>query len=76
MSTLHALSLLDASSRTQEDTTHVVFLEVHDDGHRAVLELKKLISLCITKTIDTSHTITDGEHSTNFVKLLSAIYLL
>ena len=52
------------------------FLKVHDDGHRAVFELKKLISLGIAKTVDTSHAIADGKHGTHLVKLLRAIHLL
>ena len=73
MGTLHNLSFLDASRRTEQDTTYVVFLQVHHDSHRAVFKLKQFVSLSITESIDTGYTIADGQHGTYLVELLRIV---
>ncbi len=73
MRALHRLTLLDAGSRTQEDATHVVFLEVHDNGHSAVLKLEQLVGFGITESVDSGHTVADCQYGTDFVKFLFSI---
>ena len=69
MCTLHHHALLDARGSAQKHTTHVVLLEVHHDGHRAVLELKQLVGLGIAQSIDTGHTIADSQYGTYLIEL-------
>ena len=70
MCTPDALSLLDACCRPEENTTDIVFLQVHDNRHSAILKFKQLISFSIAKAIDASHAIADSQYSADFIKLL------
>ena len=72
MRTLHDHALLDARGVAQEHTTDVVFLKVHHDGHRAVLEFEQFTGLDVAQSVDTGHTVADGQHGTHLVELLGA----
>ena len=51
-------------------TTYVVLLKVHHDSHGTVLKLQQLVSLGVAQSVDTCHTIADGEYGTYLVELL------
>ena len=57
-------------SGTQKHTTYVVFLQVHHDSHRPVLEFEQFAGLDVTQAVDTGHAITDGQHGSHLIELL------
>ena len=76
MRSLHLHTLLNACRGSQEDATDVVFLQVHHDGHRAILKLKQLAGLSVAQSVDARHTVADSKHRAYLVELRATIHLL
>ncbi len=70
---LYYHALLDLLSTAEEHSTHIVFLQVHDDGHDTILEFQQLVHLGIAQTIDTSHTVTDSQHRSDLVEMCRVV---
>ena len=73
MGSLHALTLFDALRRTKKDTTNIVFFQVHDDSHGAILKFKQLVGFSVSKAIDTCHAVTDGQYVADLIKLFLGV---
>ena len=73
MGALHLLPFLNSSCRPEEHASDVVLLQVHHNGHSAILKLKKFRRLHVAQSIDTRHAIGDGEHSTHLVELFGLV---
>ena len=67
---LHHHTLFDARRRAQQHAAHIVLLEVHHDGHRAVFKLQQLAGLGIAQTVDTGSAVADGKHGAHLIELL------
>ena len=65
---LHHHAFTDLLRSAEEHGTHIVFLQVHDDGHDTVFEFQQLVHLSIAQAVDTGHTVTDGQHGSDFVE--------
>ena len=74
MGALDDLPLLDSGCRTKQDTTDIVFFQVHHNGHRAVFKFEELVCLGITKTIDAGNTVAHGKHGAHLVEFLAVVY--
>ena len=67
---LHDHTFLDACRRAEQHAADVVFLKVHHDGHRAVLELQEFVGLGVSQSVDAGHAVADGQHGAYLVEFL------
>ena len=67
------IALLDTLGGTEEHYAHIVFLQVHGDGHGAVFKLHEFVFGNIAQTIQTGHAVGDVKHFANFLKLHIAL---
>ena len=69
MRTLHFLSFFDAHCSAKKHAAHIVFLQVHHDGHGAVFELQQLVGLSIAQSVYTGYAVAYGENRSHLVEL-------
>ena len=68
-SSLDNVSLLDELVITEHDNTNIVRLQVKGHALESRAELHHLLGLDVLKTIDTSDTISNGEHTASLLKV-------
>merc|ERR1740131_170858 len=69
--TLHNIALLDQLVITEYDNTNVVGLQVKGHTFETGAEFHHLLCLDVLKTIDTSDTVTNAQHTASFLKVSS-----